>query len=670
MAETKDKLAEMRKRYERASEAVSTLYDDASDDIKFVTKPGAQWDERTKTARGDRPCYEFPKLQGQVLQVTNAQRQTRPQGKVRGVEEADTGLAEIMQGLCRNIESTSNADMAHDIAFDDSAKGGMGVWRITTDYRNQDDFDLDIFIKPIFNFRSVKFDPAAVERDRRDGGFAFVESFIPEDDFTRQFPDADLTDFESDRDCTSWRDSGKILVAEYWYKEPVKREILALSNGDVVDADDVDEVLLKDNNITVIRRRTIDSHRVMSVLTNGREFLNEPVEFPSKFIPLIPVWGEITNIDGEDYWQGMVRKAKDPQRLHNIHRTAMIEAVAKAPKAPFVLKMKWIKGLEHFWKRANADDFPYLPVNDTAEDLPQRAKQAEVPAALIQMSGMDADDMKAATGIYDASLGARGNETSGIAIGQRKQQGSTATFHLTDNLGYAIRYEYEILVDMIPRVYDTKRVVRILGPDGAEKWKTLYQEEVDPVTGETVVLNDISKGKYDVAITVGPSYATQRMEAADTFAQLAGQIGSSFPAIGPLLAYQVISNVDIPGSEEVTAAMRKILVQQGLMPPKDGDQPPQPPPPDPRIQAAVEKTQSETQRNLADADKTRAETAAVLPKADAQIEKDKAQAEKSTFEAGSTHMQNVNNALGLVPRPMPQPIPPEGWQLPTDQTGY
>lgn len=669
MADENDKLAEMRKRYARASEAVTDLYDKASEDIKFVTKPGAQWDEKTRAARGNRPCYEFPKLKGQVLQVINSQREARPQGKVRGVEEADQGLAEIMQGLCRNIESVSNADMAYDIAFDASVKGGFGAWRVKTDYRSQDDFDLDIIVEPIYNQFAVKFDSAAVHRDRRDAEYAFVEESMPESAFKRRFPKADLSSFDADKECKDWRDAGKIRVAEYWWKEPVTRELLALSNGDVVDGENVDEETLAASGITVLRRRTIESHKVMSVLTNGHEFLNEPTEFPSKFIPIIPVWGEITNIDGEDYWQGMVRPAKDQQRLHNTHRTAVVETVAKTSKAPYILKMRWIKGLEQFWKRANAEDYPYLPVADDADDLPKRSPPPDMPAALIQLANMDADDIKAATGIYDASLGARGNETSGVAIGQRKQQGATATFHYQDNLSYAMRYQYEIFIDMIPRVYDTPRVVRILGEDGGAKWKQLYQEVINPETGEKVVLNDISKGKYDVTITTGPSYATQRTEAVDTFSQLAGQIGASFPAIGPLLAYQVVQNLDLPGSEEVATALRKQLVAQGLMEPKEGEQPPQPQAPDPRLEAMVQKLAAEAQRILADADYKRAQTATILPTAQADIEKTRAETEKTTFEAGATHLGNVTNAMNLVPRPVAQPIPQEGWQFSSDITG-
>lgn len=651
MRKDNDALAEMRKRYDRTAEFCATLYDHARDDIKFVTVPGEQWDSKIKARRGDRPCYEFPKLQAHVRQVVNEMRQGRPQGKVRGVEESDTGLAEIMQGLCRNIESVSNADQAYDIAFEAAVKGGFGAWRICTDYEKPDSFDQSIYIKPIHNALSAKCDPAAMERDRRDAMFWFVEETISKDEFKKLYPKAQEVDFDStDNEVKNWRDADKIRIAEYWYKKPVKRELWALSDGRVVFADEMgnDEDALTASGIQIVKRRMVDDHKVYMRMTSGVEWLTDEYEFPSKHIPIVPVWGQIDNVDGEDYWQGLVRQCKDQQRLHNVHRTAMIEAVAKAPKAPFILKQSWIKGLESFWKKANSEDFPYLPVNDEASGLPQRANQAEVPAALIQMAGMDNDDLKASTGIYDASLGARSNETSGVAINSRKQQGAVATFNYTDNLTYAIRFTYEILIDMIPKVIDTPRAVRILGEDGGEDWKQLYQTVVDPVTGKKHIVNDIGKGRYDVVITVGPTYATQRMEAVDAFTQLAGQVGPINPVVGSLLAWQVLKNMDLPGSEEVSEAFRLQLVKQGVLQPEKGDPLPPPPQPDPRIMADVQKKMADAKRAEADANKTDMETQLMPAKTMAEIGKDHA-------GAVDTHAATVEKYHRMVAPPMPSP---------------
>ena len=669
MATDTDKLATMRKQFARDRDHVSELYDQARDDIKFVVVPGHQWDAKLKARRGDRPCYEFPKLSAHTRQIINEMKQGRPQGKVRGTEDGDRALAELMQGICRNIESVSNAEQAYDIAFETAVQGGVGYWRICTDYFNQDDFDQDIRIRPIRNFASVKFDSAAVEIDRRDANHCFVDELIPIEEYERKYPNAKIEDFDSGNDWKDWREAGQVRIAEYWYKEPVKRELWALSDGAVVYVDELntDEAGLNAGGVTVLKRRMVESHKVFMRLTNGCEFLTEPYEFPSKYIPIVTCWGNIQNIDGVDYWQGAVRPSKDQQRLHNVHRTAMTEAVAKAPKAPFIAKLKYILGFQHMWNNANAEDYPILYLNDNAPDgyIPQRSKQAEVPSALIQLAGMDNDDMKAATGQYDASLGARSNETSGIAIGQRKQQGATATFNYTDYLKYAIQYTYEILIDMIPKVYDTPRVVRVLGADGGEKWKQLYQEVTDPQTGETVTLNDISKGKYDVTVTVGPSYATQRMEAVENYAGMVGQIGAAFPPLAAILAYQVVKNTDLPGSEEVDKAMRKMLVAQGLLEPSEGEAPPPPPappPPDPRMQAMVEKLLAEASRQTAEADKTRVETQLMEPIARADIAKSNADAANKHVATAAQYRQTESPVNTGLPPPIFQPPaqPPQG----------
>lgn len=623
---TDDQLTEMRRQYDRACDAVSTSYELAEEDRRFVNVPGEQWDQKLKARRGDRPTYEFPKLATHCRQVINEMRQGRPQGKVRGMEESDRGLAELMNGICRDIEARSNADQAYDVAYECAVEGGLGHWRIVTDYRSQDDFELDIFIKPIRNPFSVKWDAAAIELDRSDAEHCFVEDLISKASFKRQYPKADLQSWETDKDCEKWRDRDQVRVCEYFWKKPTKRTLVQLEDGRVLFTDELGEDwegIIAAQGHQVLRQREVDSHKVLSRLTNGYEWLTDEYEWPTKYIPIIPVWGQIRNIDGEDKWMGMVRPNKDQQRLHNVHRTAAIEAVAKSPKAPFIVKLSWIKGLENFWKNANAEDYPYLPVNDDAAGIPQRAGQAEIPAALLQLAALDNEDIKASTGQFNASLGATSNETSGRAINARKQQGATATFNYTDNLAYSIRRTYVILCDMIPKVYDTPRVVRVLGEDGGEKWKNLYEEVIDPVTGAPVVLNDISKGKYDIAVTVGPSYATQRMETAEMMSQLLGQIGPAFPPIAPLLANYIVKSLDGPGAEELGEHVRKLMVAQGLMPPEEGDEPPQPQQPNPKDVAAAQKNEAATGKIKAETEAINIENAgrmAMLPAPPPQVQ--------------------------------------------------
>jgi hypothetical protein len=628
-----DRLDECRRRYRKAREAYQVLYDKALEDIRFVTVPGNQWDASLRQRRGKRPTYEFPKLRMMCQQIINEQKQSRPQGKVRGVEESDRSLAELMQGLCRNIESASNAEQAYDIAFEAAVRGGFGAFRVTTDYASQDDFDLDIRIKPLRNPFCLWFDPAAIEIDRRDAGFAFLEELISEAEFERRFPGKDMDGFFDSEETVDFREKGQVKVMEYWYKKPIKRELWRLSNGVQTYADEspLSAEELAAVGVQVVRTREVESHTVCMQLTNGQQWLSEPVEFPSKFIPLIPVWGNIDNIEGEDYFSGAVRFSKDSQRLHNLHKTAVAEAVAKAPKAPFVTTPSAILGYEDQWKSANAEDYPYLLVNDGAP-VPQRTQQAEIPMALLQLASGDNDDMRSQTGQYAANLGAPSNESSGKAIGLRRQQGATATFNYIDNLTYSIKYLYEILVDMIPRVYDTPRVVRVLGDDGGTKWKQLYQEVIDPSTQQPVILNDISKGKYDVAVTVGPSYATQRMEAAEGFTQLAGQVGGADPQLAQMLVYSVLLNTDLPGTDAMVKSMRKRLVGQGLLDPEEGEAPPPPAGPPPEILAKQAELQQEAQLRQMELE-AQAQVKQMELEAQAQIRQIEAQAKFAAEQA-------------------------------------
>jgi len=672
-----DDLDLMRQRYATACDYWGPKYDECRDDIKFITVPGEQWDSKLRARRGGRPLYEFPKLEQHCQTVINEMRQSRPQGKVRGLDETDKGLAEIMQGIARNIESVSNADMAHDIAFAPAVQGGMGAFRICTDYAKPDDFDLDIFVDPIRNPFAVKWDPAANKIDRRDGRFCFVEDTMPKSAFLKDFPSADPAAVLGDARDHYWQmDRDQVRVCEYYYKQAVVRTLLAIQRPapmdsgtmmaapalppvEVVwqDAPGMDPETLAANGIQVVKSRKVDTHKVFCRLTNGAQWLTEPEEFPSQFIPIIPVWGNIALIDGEDYFKGMVRSSKDSQRLHNIHRTAAIEAVAKAPKSPYVGKLSWIKGYEEMWRQANAQDFAFLPIAEDVADtaMPQRTQQAEVPAALIQMAAMDNEDIKAATGQYNPSIGAPSGQASGRALQTQKIQGQTATFNYIDNLVYAIRYQYEILVDMIPRVYDTQRVVRLLGEDGASKWKTLYEEVTDPQTGQRAIVNDISKGKYDTTVTVGPSYATQRMEAADAFSTLVGQVGPVIPQVAPVLAYAALNNLDFPGADQISEMVRAILVKMGAMPPRDGDAQPeqQSPAQDPMVLAKLEEIGSIIRKNNATAAKDEATAQTILPTAQADIAHTEA-------ETGAKRISTVG-AIGSLAAPMapqfPEPMP-------------
>lgn len=594
-------LASMRDRFRLSQENETDLKREALDDMRFAFIPGNQWEESQKKKRGKRPCYEFNRVRQSIKQVTGEQRKNRPQIKIRATEESDKKTADTLQGLIRNIETVSNAERAYDTGFEFAVGGGFGAWRIATDYCAESAFDQELQIKEIRNPFTVWFDPSASEWDRRDGWFAFVTERIALEEYERRYPKAEAVDFDDSRFDSAWFNKNDVQIAEYWVREPVNKTMLLLSDGRTVDAAEFEPI--KDEQaakgVSVIKSREVKSHKVVQYIVSGAEVLEGPNEWAGKFIPIVPVWGDLLNIEGEDYFSGMVRPSKDSQRLYNFNRTAAVEIVAKSPKAPYLATREQIKGYEAQWNASNADDAPYLLFNPDPQApglKPQREPGPQVPTALVAMLQLDAEDLKSTSGIFDASLGASSNETSGRAIIARQNQGDTATFEYVDNLSRSIRYTGEILVDLIPRIYDTKRTIRILGEDGTEQFVTLNEEVQDQQTGQAVILNDTSRGRYDVTVTTGPSYATARMELADTLLK----VSQSAPNVAPILSDLIVRSLDLPGGDEAVKRLRRMMLQQGIVDPTPEDMedaqkiPPKPPAPEQELQMRGMKAEVES----------------------------------------------------------------------------
>ena len=558
---------EMRTRFELSIEADSENRVRSLDDVRFVSVQGEQWDEYQKRKRKTRPCYEFNRLRQHIRQVTGDQRQNRPQIKLRAVEQGDKETADIMQGLIRNIESISNADKAYDTAFEWAVTGGYGVWRLKTEYNNNDSFEQDIKIQEVTNPFSVYFDPSAQEFDRRDAQYAFVITKIGKDEFKQKYPNDELIDYTgANYDIQHWIDDASVTLCEYWYKQYEDKNLLLLSNGNTVYEDEIpDRMVLEANGITVLKERKVEVPKVKMALLTGEGVIEE-ADWAGRYIPIVPVYGDIVDIDGEFHYSGMVRFGKDAQRVYNYHRTTMIETIANAPKVPYLVTPEQIKGFEGLWKSANAENMPFLPYNPDprAGGMPQRSGGVEIPQALITASQYDAEDIKAVTGQFDASMGAGGNETSGRAILARQREGDTATYSYVDNLSRAIRYTGEILVDLIPKIYDTERVVRILGIDGGEKWVEINKIQIDQMSGQQIVTNDITGGKYDVSVNVGASYNTQRQEASEALLEMMGN-----PMLAPVVADLLAKNLDIPNSDELEKRLRKIGIKSGVIEPSE-----------------------------------------------------------------------------------------------------
>ena len=574
-------MKEMRLRYDRATEADQPNRSLAIDDLRFLTVPGGQWDDQHRLNRRGRPCYEFPILRSHWRQVVNDQKQARPSIKVRAVGDEDAKGAELRQGLIRNIESVSNAAFAYDGAFELLSATGFGCWRVKTQYNTDSGFDQDIVIEEITDpLSSVWFDPDAKKRDKSDAMYCFVEESMSRAAFKRRYPDADEVSFEDARQhgVDRWYGPDAIRVAEYWRKEPITKTICLLSDGRSVDAEQWAEIQDEEQQqgVTCVRERKVDTFKVVVSIVAGMEEIEGPADFAADRIGIVPVYANHHFIDGKWTWCGMVRYSRDPQKLLNYNLTTATEVLAKQPKAPYLVTPKMMegKGVKEAWDHANSVDAAYLPF--TPDPLmpagPTRLPPPAMASAFVEMAQIATDMLKASDGIYDESQGKQTNATSGKAILARQREGDVATFDYQDALATGIMSTGEIILQMLPKVYDTPRVVRILGKDGGEDWIKLYEQEPDKRTGRMVTVNDLSSGKYDVTVSSGPSYSTQRAEFVDTMMQMFQQN----PALMQIAGDLVVSAMDFPKAEEVGERIKMMLpppIQQQLQAGKD--QPPE-----------------------------------------------------------------------------------------------
>jgi hypothetical protein len=584
-SDDKDRLSVMRRRYTMALSAYSDSREDELDDLRFMAgSPDNQWQwpADVLATRGSvqgqtinaRPCLTINKLPQHVRQVTNEQRQNRPTGKVIPADDrADVRVAEIFDGMVRHIEYISDADVAYDTACDNQVTYGEGYIRILTEYAREDSFDQDIKIGRVRNSFSVYMDPAIQDPCGADAEWCFITEDVSKSDYERMFPDAApisslMSQGVGDQSLSQWLSEDMVRIAEYFYYEHEKTTLNLYPDNITAFSGSPQDKQLKAMFGKPLRSRTVDRKKVKWVKTNGFEVLEER-DWAGKYIPVVRVIGNEFEVDGQLYVSGLVRNAKDAQRMYNYWVSQEAEMLALAPKAPFIGYGGQFEGYEMQWKTANTNNWPYLEVNPDVTDgagsplpLPQRAPPPLAQTGLIQAKLGAADDIKGTTGQYDSSLGAQSNERSGRAILAREKQGDTGTYHYVDNLSRAIRHVTRQLVDMIPKIYDTARVARIVGLDGEVGMVRINPTQPEPVKEirdeNGLVIDKIynpSVGIYDVCVTTGPGYMTKRQEALDAMSMLL----QSNPQLWTVAGDLFIKNMDWPGAQEMAARFAKII---------------------------------------------------------------------------------------------------------------
>jgi hypothetical protein len=581
----KDIISVAKSRFTMAVSAYSESREDELDDLRFYAGSpdnSWQWPADVLQTRGSvqgqtinaRPCLTINKLPQHVRQVTNDQRQNRPSGKVIPVDDkADVEVAEIFDGLVRHIEYISDADVAYDTACENQVSYGEGYIRLLTEYCDDDTFNQDIKIGRIRNSFSVYMDPTIQDPCGSDAQWCFITEDLTKEDYERQFPDAQpissmMAQGVGDASISQWVSENTVRIAEYFYIEHEKATLNLYYGNVTAMKGSVEDEDMAMRGMKPIRSRTVDIKKVKWCKINGFEVL-ESQDWAGSSIPVVRVVGNEFEVDGRIYVSGIVRNAKDAQRMYNYWTSQEAEMLALAPKAPFIGYGGQFEGYEQQWKTANTTNWPYLEVNPDVTDgagavlpLPQRAPPPLPQTGLIQAKMGASDDIKGTTGQYDSSLGQTSNERSGKAILARERQSDVGTYHYVDNLARAVRYITRQIVELIPKIYDTERIARIVGEDGETDLIKVNPNQPMPVNKivdqQGIVLEKIYNmgvGKYDVCVTTGPSYMTKRQEALEAMAQLLQGNPQLWAVAGDLF----IKNMDWPGAQEMSKRFAKTI---------------------------------------------------------------------------------------------------------------
>lgn len=578
-------LSLMRSRLDTCISVVSDSRDDQLDDLKFAAgSPDNQWQWPTYATASrigadgtiQRPCLTINKLMPHVRQVTNEQRQNRISGEVIPANDAASDdVVEIIEGMIRHIEYTSNADIAYDTAGENQTIHGEGYYRIITEYESDDSFNQIIKIKRIRNSFSVYLDDTCQDPCGEDAQWGLISENLSKLEYENKYPDSSpissLTNLGVGNESTSpWFGEDMVRIAEYFYFETTKTTLNLYPDDNTAFEGSVEDGVYRKHLGDPIKSRRSDRKQVKWIKTNGYEIL-EQSDWVGDHIPIIRVIGNEFEVEGQLCISGLVRNAKDAQRMYNYHASNEVEMIALAPKAPFIGAAGQFENFEKQWKTANTTPWPYLEYNAVVDEggntlgAPQRAQPPMVQSGIIAAKNSASEDIKEVTGQYNASLGQPSNERSGAAINARTNEGDVSTFHYPDNLARAIRYGTKQIVTMIPRIYDTKRVVNILGEDRKpgmvqlDPSQPVAMKEIKNDAGTTVKkIYNLSIGKYDIMVVTGPSYATKRREET----AIMGRLLESNPELMNKIGDLFFKNMDWGGSQEIADRLARGIPPQ------------------------------------------------------------------------------------------------------------
>jgi hypothetical protein len=604
--DTNDFLADMRQKFYDDIQFDRLNREAALEDMRFFV--GDQWDDivRQKREAGRKPVLTVNRLPAFVAQVVGNRRLNETDIKVKPDNGGTIAVARVREGLMRSVQKLSFANTAYDKALECQVVCGIGNFQVELDYEDDDVFEQTMKVVAINDALAVVWDRMLADPTGRDAGHVFVVDTMTKKEFYKRWPWATAADIvvdvtlRGDLRMNGWIAVDDVRIVSYWRMRTRKRTLALMQDGSTRDitSDDMAQILpmvVQRQDGTPIMREVNRKYAEM-YLASGLDLLEGPYQLPISRLPVFRVPGWEVNVGEWKHRWGLIRFLKDPQRMHNYSRSVHMEKMMQTPRAVWTAADTAVAGREKDWRQSHLSDDPLLVWNAESGQKPERVLPAQIEEAWVGNAEMTAQDLKDVSNIHEANLGMPSNEVSGKAINARVRVSDTGTAIYNDNLGLAIEQAGMVMDELMPFVYDTPRIIKVLGQDGKQDMQ-IINKMGDPNS------IDITEGRYSVTVVTGPSTATKRIEAAEDMRNL----GNAAPELMSIFADLYVAAQDWPMADEIARRIRMTL-PPGILDPKDMT-----PEMQQRAQGAAQQAQQQQQMQIqaavAEYMKTQSETA-------------------------------------------------------------
>lgn len=587
-------------RFDRAYSPQQDVREKCVEATRFARVPGGQWEGATAagTKLDDQfekyPKFEINKVATELNRIISEYRNNRITVKFRpGDREASEELANKLNGLFRADYEETDGGEACDNAFDDAATGGFGCFRLTSMLVNEYD-PMDerqrIAIEPVYDpSRSVWFDPDAKKYDKSDALWAFCMYSLSPEKYESEYGKTPPSSLDTTT-ITSWEydwfEPEVVYIAKYYevrkesvdvisYQQPITGEIATYDSDQIEDIEDE----LADAGFVEVARRSVKRRRVYVSVVDGENFLEKPRRIPGEHIPLIPVYGKRWFIDDIERVEGHIAKAMDPQRLYNLQVSMLADTASQDPGQIPIVGMEQIRGLEKHWEARNKKRPAFLPLREvkdkagniisgaTPAGYTQPAVMNQALAALLQQTSADIQEVTGGSQAMQQMPSNVAQET----VNNLMNRADMASFIYLDNMAKSLKRAGEVWLSMAREVYGSDREVRVVNEDGTDDIALMNAQVVDRQTGNLVALNDLSTGRYDVTVDVGPSYTARRDATVSVLTNVLSTMLPNDP-MRPVIQGIILDNTDGEGLDDFKEFNRKQLLISGAVKPRNEEE--------------------------------------------------------------------------------------------------